>query len=181
MCEPDSSIRERLCRSLSSALSWRYRGGQLREVRCHFHPAPSPSHPSCCASTLGGSASMPQPKPFTMDAAPKRGRSARHPAPDSTRKNVSSNGTHPFIPPPTREQLMAGSAKLRRVYKVEAYPPLRNSTRRRLPRAGEAPDRGSGRPGGEIAIARAYASSPAHHYIDAPGHTLGLSLWTSGR
>ena len=30
------------------------------------------------------------------------------------------NGTHPFIPPPTREQLMAESAKLRRVYKVEA-------------------------------------------------------------
>ena len=25
-----------------------------------------------------------------------------------------------FIPPPTREQLMAGSANLRRVYKVEA-------------------------------------------------------------
>jgi hypothetical protein len=74
----------------------------------------------CCASTLGGSASMPQPKPFTTDAAPTRGRRARHPAPDSTRKNFSSDGTHPFIPPPTREQLMAGSAKLRRVYKVEA-------------------------------------------------------------
>jgi hypothetical protein len=26
----------------------------------------------------------------------------------------------PFIPPPTREQLMAGSANLRRVYKIEA-------------------------------------------------------------
>jgi hypothetical protein len=24
-------------------------------------------------------------------------------------------------------------------------------------------------------------SSPAHHHIDVPGHTLGLSLWTSGR
>jgi hypothetical protein len=24
-------------------------------------------------------------------------------------------------------------------------------------------------------------SSPAHHYIDVPDHTLGLSLWTSGR
>jgi hypothetical protein len=35
-------------------------------------------------------------------------------------KNVSSDGTRPFIPPPTREQLMAGSANLRRVYKVEA-------------------------------------------------------------
>jgi hypothetical protein len=36
------------------------------------------------------------------------------------RKNVSSDGTRPFIPPPTREKLMAGSANLRRVYKVEA-------------------------------------------------------------
>ena len=69
---------------------------------------------------LGRSVSMPQPKPFTTDAAPKRGRRARHPASDSTRKNFSSDGTRPFIPPPTREQLMAGSAKLRRVYKVEA-------------------------------------------------------------
>jgi hypothetical protein len=39
---------------------------------------------------------------------------------DSTRKNFSSDETHPFIPPPTREQLMARSAKLRRVYKIEA-------------------------------------------------------------
>jgi hypothetical protein len=62
---------------------------------------------------------MPQPKPFTTDAALKRGRRAGHPALDSTRKNFSSDGTRSFIPPPTREQLMAGSAKLRRVYKVE--------------------------------------------------------------
>jgi hypothetical protein len=33
---------------------------------------------------------------------------------------VSSDATEPFIPPPTREQLMVGSANLRRVYKVEA-------------------------------------------------------------
>ena len=33
---------------------------------------------------------------------------------------VSSAATDPFIRPPTREQLMAGSASLRRVYKVEA-------------------------------------------------------------
>ena len=33
---------------------------------------------------------------------------------------VCSDATDPFIPPPTREQLMAGSANLRRVYKVEA-------------------------------------------------------------
>jgi hypothetical protein len=37
------------------------------------------------------------------------------------RQRISSDETHPFIQPPTREQLMAGSAKLRRVYKVEAY------------------------------------------------------------
>jgi hypothetical protein len=69
---------------------------------------------------LGRSVSMPQPKPFTTDAAAKRRRRTRHPVLDSTRKNFSSDGTHPFIPPPTREQLMAGSGKLRRVYKVEA-------------------------------------------------------------
>jgi len=33
---------------------------------------------------------------------------------------VSRGAICPFIPPPTREQLMAGSANLRRVYKVEA-------------------------------------------------------------
>ena len=33
---------------------------------------------------------------------------------------VSSAATDPFITPPTREQLMAGSASLRRVYKIEA-------------------------------------------------------------
>jgi hypothetical protein len=33
---------------------------------------------------------------------------------------VSRGAIRPFIPPPTREQLMAGSANLRRVYKVEA-------------------------------------------------------------
>jgi hypothetical protein len=33
---------------------------------------------------------------------------------------VGSDATDPFITSPTREQLMAGSANLRRVYKVEA-------------------------------------------------------------
>jgi hypothetical protein len=33
---------------------------------------------------------------------------------------VSSAAPDPFIPPPTREQLMAGSANPRRVYKIEA-------------------------------------------------------------
>ena len=67
---------------------------------------------------LGRSASMPQSKPFAT--ARKRGRRERYPALLSARKNVSSDGTRPFIPPPTREQLMAGAANLRRVYKVEA-------------------------------------------------------------
>ena len=67
---------------------------------------------------LGRSASMPQSKPFATDTARKRGRRERCPALYSARKNVSSDGTRPFIPPPTREQLMAGSANLRRVYKV---------------------------------------------------------------
>ena len=33
---------------------------------------------------------------------------------------VSPGEIVPFIPPPTREQLMAGSANARRVYKIEA-------------------------------------------------------------
>ena len=33
---------------------------------------------------------------------------------------VSPGAIRPFIPPPSREQLMAGSANLRRVYKIEA-------------------------------------------------------------
>jgi hypothetical protein len=33
---------------------------------------------------------------------------------------VCGDATEPFISPPTREQLMAGSANLRRVYKIEA-------------------------------------------------------------
>jgi hypothetical protein len=33
---------------------------------------------------------------------------------------VSPDPIRPFIPPPTREQLMAGSANPRRVYKIEA-------------------------------------------------------------
>lgn len=33
---------------------------------------------------------------------------------------ICCDGTDPFIPPPTREKLMAGSANLRRVYKIDA-------------------------------------------------------------
>jgi hypothetical protein len=36
-----------------------------------------------------------------------------------SRVAVASRATLAFIPPPTRDQLMAGSANLRRVYKFE--------------------------------------------------------------
>jgi hypothetical protein len=63
---------------------------------------------------------MPQPKPPTTYAAwRKRGRKARVPVLDPAAENVASRATGSFIPPPTREQLMAGSANPRRVYKVE--------------------------------------------------------------
>ena len=55
----------------------------------------------------------------------KRGRKHSAPAPERiilaiAPTVVSPFANHPFIPPPTREQLMAGSANVRRVYKVEA-------------------------------------------------------------
>jgi hypothetical protein len=63
---------------------------------------------------------MPQQKPLTTYAAGgKQGREARAPVLDTAPKNVASRVTRSFIPPPTREQLMAGSANLRRVYKIE--------------------------------------------------------------
>ena len=57
--------------------------------------------------------------------AKKRGRKHSAPAPERiilaiAPTVVSPSANHPFIPPPTREQLMAGSANVRRVYKVEA-------------------------------------------------------------
>ena len=63
---------------------------------------------------------MPQPKPFTTDATWRKGdRKDRVAVLDTTpRKNVRSDGTRPFIAPLTREQLMVGSANLRRVYKA---------------------------------------------------------------
>jgi hypothetical protein len=36
------------------------------------------------------------------------------------RPRTATAATDPFISPPSREQLMAGSASLRRVYKIEA-------------------------------------------------------------
>jgi len=59
---------------------------------------------------------MPQ---STYAAWGNTGRRARVPLLDTASKTVASNAVRPFIPPPTREQLMAGSANLRRVYKVE--------------------------------------------------------------
>jgi hypothetical protein len=48
------------------------------------------------------------------------GEKAKVPVLNPFRVAVASRAIPAFIPPPTREQLMAGSAKLRRVYKVEA-------------------------------------------------------------
>ena len=63
---------------------------------------------------------MHQQKPFTTYGARRKGDGkTRLSVLDIARKNVRSDGIRPFIPPPTREQLMAGSANLRRVYKVE--------------------------------------------------------------
>jgi hypothetical protein len=62
---------------------------------------------------------MPRPKPFTTYAARgKGGRPAKVPVLESA-KNRCLSADPPFIEPPTREQLMAGSSNLRRVYKVE--------------------------------------------------------------
>jgi hypothetical protein len=63
---------------------------------------------------------MQQQKPFTTYRARRKADGkTRLPVLDIARKNVSSDGIRPFIPQPTRGQLMAGSANLRRVYKVE--------------------------------------------------------------
>jgi hypothetical protein len=64
--------------------------------------------------------SMQQQKPFTTNRArSKEDGKTRLAVLDIGRKKVGSDGIRPFIPPPTREQLMAGSANLRRVYKAE--------------------------------------------------------------
>jgi hypothetical protein len=63
---------------------------------------------------------MSQRRPRTAYAARGKGhRKARVPLLGIASKTVTSDKVRPFIPPPTREQLMAGSANLRRVYKVE--------------------------------------------------------------
>jgi hypothetical protein len=59
---------------------------------------------------------MQQQRPFTAYRARRKGDGkTRLSVLDIARKNVRSDGIRPFIPPPTREQLMAGSANLRRV------------------------------------------------------------------
>jgi hypothetical protein len=59
-------------------------------------------------------------KPLTTDAATGKGEEkAAVPVSDAARDAVGSGTIRAFISPPTREQLMAGSANLRRVYKVE--------------------------------------------------------------
>ena len=64
---------------------------------------------------------MPKPNHFAMDAAGGTGgEEAKVPVSKPALKTVASRAIRAFIPPPTREQLMAGSANLRRVYKIEA-------------------------------------------------------------
>lgn len=64
---------------------------------------------------------MPKPKPPATDLAEGKGnRNAAGPVSEPSPKALTSRAIRAFIPPPTREQLMAGSANLRRVYKVEA-------------------------------------------------------------
>jgi len=64
---------------------------------------------------------MRKPKPLAMDMA---GESSSNkpgvPAPEAAPNTAAPDAIRDFIQPPTREQLMAGSANLRRVYKVEA-------------------------------------------------------------
>jgi hypothetical protein len=63
---------------------------------------------------------MRQPKPRTMYwTRGKDGTRVRVPLLDTASKTAASDAVRPFIPPPTREQLMAGSASLRRVYKID--------------------------------------------------------------
>jgi hypothetical protein len=72
-------------------------------------------------STQGRASIMRKPKPIAVDAArEKDGRKAGVPVSDTARNTVAPSVIRPFIRPPTREQLMAGSANLRRVYKVES-------------------------------------------------------------
>ena len=60
-------------------------------------------------------------KPLTRYAAGRK--ASRKPTFPILETPLNTSATHairPFISPPTREQLMAGSASVRRVYKIEA-------------------------------------------------------------
>jgi len=64
---------------------------------------------------------MRKPKHVTSGAvAEMTGKKAETSGSKPASNTVASRATHGFIPPPTCEQLMAGSNNLRRVYKVEA-------------------------------------------------------------
>ena len=64
---------------------------------------------------------MQKPKHIATNVAGgKAGTNARAPVLEPAPTTVASEARRDFIPPPTREQLMAGSANLRRVYKIEA-------------------------------------------------------------
>ena len=64
---------------------------------------------------------MRKPNPLATHAAGgKSGKKAIVSGSETATKNITSHATGDFIPPPTREQLMAGSANLRRVYNIEA-------------------------------------------------------------
>ena len=74
--------------------------------------------PAEMAARYGGE--RPSPTGASVSSAPaaaagrsiwKRGRKARVPVLDPAAENVASHATRSFILPPTREQLMAGSAK----------------------------------------------------------------------
>jgi len=66
---------------------------------------------------------MRKPKRFSADAAgPKGGRTATVAVSEAAPNTVASDAIRDLIPPPTREQLMPGSANLRRAYKLGVDP-----------------------------------------------------------
>ena len=64
---------------------------------------------------------MRKPTPLTTySVGRKSGRKPRFPVLDTPLNTDTTHAVRLFISPPTREQLMAGSASVRRVYKIEA-------------------------------------------------------------
>jgi len=62
---------------------------------------------------------MQKPKPLATNLGRHLIENVKVPVPKPALETGGSRVIRAFIPPPTREQLMAGSANLRRVYKVE--------------------------------------------------------------